>query len=82
MPGDWILGISCNENASVIGGQCPPDPLPGLLPGPNAFLIFRQLYCAFHHISRLILRKSIFVSIHESIKVNFLKSKKQRCFDF
>ena len=47
MPGDCILGINCDKNASTSGGP-PPDPLPGLCPGPDAFIIFRQLYLALH----------------------------------
>ena len=30
------------------GGRCHPDPLSGLRPGPNVFLIFKQVYCALH----------------------------------
>ena len=47
MSGDCVLGIDCDKNASASGGQHPFDPLPGLCPGPDAFIIcFRQLYPA------------------------------------
>ena len=48
MPGDRVLGITCDENASATEGCCPPNPLPELRPQPNAFLIVKQLYCALH----------------------------------
>ena len=43
MPGDCVLGIDCDKKASDSGGQRPPDPLPGLCPGPDAFMIFTHL---------------------------------------
>ena len=35
----FVLGISCDKNASM-----PSDPLQSLCAGPDAFIIFRQLY--------------------------------------
>ena len=41
MPGDCVLGIDCDKKASASGERRPPDPLPGLCPGPDAFFDFR-----------------------------------------
>ena len=40
------MGIDCDKKASASGEQRPPDPLAGLCPGPDAFMIFRHLESA------------------------------------
>ena len=44
VPGDGVFGINCDQYASASAGSCPPDSLPWLCPGPDAFIFLRQLY--------------------------------------